>query len=391
MRRRLGVLAIGIALLGATAALHAQEPSAGDKPVLVQVDGLAPMLLYGDSPGEAARAYVAHTRSEHLFPKGQEALETWAKSRSSSAPATELATLRRGDRPIIGVQLNSAGSVLGGDHITPRMEAVVRNIRESGGEPLLLPPGYQAEKIDALLGAVDHLVLVGGDDVHPSLYGEKVTYAHRHELNLKRDLYEREVIRRARETGVPLIGICRGCQILNVASGGSLHQDINKEGVTSELHTGKDYARQSHDVVIEPQSRMAETFGATRIKDVASLHHGAVKTPGTDIEVVGRSPDGVVEGIESKDGKARGYQFHPEMDPAYSRAVFSDVIKEAKQSRSYRRRRGQPGRRSGGSSLLRTRERRRQRVRRQVHRTRRPAARRPRGRRARRVRRIGRR
>jgi putative glutamine amidotransferase len=164
-----------------------------------------------------------------------------------------------------------------------------------------------------VLDSVSGLVLTGGEDVDPARYGEE-----RHEkvrsVNAARDATEAALIREARSRKIPVLAICRGIQILNVALGGSLVQDIPSQCETNIDHDeeGPRNSR-SHEVSIEPGSLIARAVGVDHCT-VNSFHHQSVKRVADGMRVTARSPDGVIEGIESTDRNwwVLGVQWHPE-------------------------------------------------------------------------------
>jgi putative glutamine amidotransferase len=163
---------------------------------------------------------------------------------------------------------------------------------------------------------VDGLVLTGGEDVDPELYGQP-----RHErlstVNRLRDDTEIALVRAAREARKPVLAICRGPQLLNVALGGTLIQDIAScvPGALDHDAEGVHDVRnvRAHDVNIEPGSRVARAVGQTHIK-VNSLHHQSVLDPAPGLRVTARAPDGIIEAVESDndDWWALAVQWHPE-------------------------------------------------------------------------------
>lgn len=186
-------------------------------------------------------------------------------------------------------------------------DGYVRAVRESGGIPLVLPNADGSpEKIDDYLALLDGLLLPGGADIPPSEYGEE---PHETVEVLDDDRYQFEkALGKAwiEKTEKPLLGICLGGQWMNVLSGGSLIQDIPSELGTVHRDT-------SHPIEVEEGSRLAEILGITSL-EVNSSHHQAVKRLGEGLRIVARSPDGVVEAIETTDpGRFFiGVQWHPE-------------------------------------------------------------------------------
>ena len=185
-------------------------------------------------------------------------------------------------------------------------------IEVAGGAPLLLPSVQTQESAIRFLDALDGLLLTGGDDIDPALYGEE---PHR-DLGTQddeKDRLERWVIEAALDRDLPIFGICRGMQMLNVVAGGSLYQDV-------QLFSGeviKHYQRASgqhptHAVEIEPDSQLFEIIGEPLIR-VNSFHHQSVKDVAPGFRVTAKAKDGIIEALESENHTfVLGVQFHPE-------------------------------------------------------------------------------
>lgn len=190
-------------------------------------------------------------------------------------------------------------------------ETYVDAVIASGGLPILLPI-VGAPEAEGYLAVLDGLVLSGGDfDVPPSLYGE-ATRPQCGMLVPERTDSELRFLRHALETGMPVLGVCGGMQLLDVALGGSLHQDLPTDlGLRGHQQPApKDVP--SHDVEVAAGTRLAALAGEGRLR-VNSTHHQAVKAVGSGLVVSARSPDGVVEGIELPGHPfALGVQWHPE-------------------------------------------------------------------------------
>lgn len=194
-----------------------------------------------------------------------------------------------------------------------RLDDYVASIEQTGAVARLLetdePPG-------ALLGEIDGLLLTGGADVDPALYGE-VRHPSTEDAEPGRDAHEIDLVRRALAADLPVLAICRGAQVLNVAAGGTLVQDI-PSAVSSELaHTiaePKDGI--SHSIAVEPGSRLAELLcdaDAACSCRVNSRHHQSVSRLGEGLVISARAADGVVEAIEMPDARfCIGVQWHPE-------------------------------------------------------------------------------
>lgn len=194
--------------------------------------------------------------------------------------------------------------------------AYVKALELAGLVPLIVPPLTDASDAKRVIDAVDGLLLTGGEDVDPALYGQP-----RHErlstVNRPRDDTEIALVLAAREAGKPVLAICRGPQLLNVALGGTLIQDI-ESCVSNSLPHDNDGVHdirnvRTHDVTLEPGSRVAAAVGATHIT-VNSLHHQSVLDPAPGLRVTGRASDGIIEAVESEDKHwwALAVQWHPE-------------------------------------------------------------------------------
>jgi putative glutamine amidotransferase len=198
--------------------------------------------------------------------------------------------------------------------ITPcgRVDDYVESVKRAGAEPVVLS---NSDDPDAVLARVDGLLLTGGLDVDPALYGER---PHpKTEAAPERDRFEMPLTRKAVEHDVPVFAICRGVQVLNVAAGGTLVQDIPSAVRSDVAHTidvPKDCL--AHAVRINPGSRLASAVGPpSRLEScsVNSRHHQAVGNVAPGFVVSAVSPDGVIEGIERPGARfCVGVQWHPE-------------------------------------------------------------------------------
>lgn len=189
-----------------------------------------------------------------------------------------------------------------------------RAVELAGGAPIAIPLQLGEETLSGIFAHLDGLLLTGGADVHPSEFGEEVA-PFCGNIDRERDIVELNLLRWAMREQMPILGICRGIQMLNVAAGGTLYQDIAAQipdALRHEHAQGDSHNPLVHSIEIEPQSRLARAFDATRL-DVNSRHHQSVKQVAPGFRVVARAPDGIVEGIESLNGDfALGVQFHPE-------------------------------------------------------------------------------
>jgi putative glutamine amidotransferase len=190
----------------------------------------------------------------------------------------------------------------------------IRALVEAGGAPLLIPSLMDKTLLRAVYGVLDGLLLSGGVDVDPAHYGE-AAHPDLGEVDGERDETELALTRWAMEQDLPLLAICRGIQVLNVALGGSLYQDIQAQIPGAARHnwsSGYPRSHLSHPVVIEEETTLAGILGTTFLP-VNSLHHQSVKEVAPALTVVARAPDQVVEAVEAAGHPfAIGVQWHPE-------------------------------------------------------------------------------
>lgn len=182
------------------------------------------------------------------------------------------------------------------------------SVRRAGGEVRVLDPAKDSPA--AVIGSVDALLLPGGNDVRPSLYGE-AAHPTFEPAEPGRDEYELELARRALAADLPLLAICRGVQVLNVATGGTLHQDIVDHPTIKDPRVAI-----AHDVWITPGSivdRLLKDRETGDVCPVNSRHHQALNTIGAGLVVSATAPDGTVEAVEDPTKRfCVGVQWHPE-------------------------------------------------------------------------------
>ena len=220
--------------------------------------------------------------------------------------------------------------------------AYLRAIQHAGGIPVLLPPQLDAEALGALWERLGGLVLTGGGDIDPARFGE-ARHPATSEVSEARDALEIGLVHRALADDVPLVAICRGVQVVNVALGGSLYQDIADQyrdttnpARTPLRHNQTEPRDQpTHAVkVMGEGTRLGKILGALEL-EVNSMHHQAIKTLGRGLRGVAWAPDGIIEGVELADGGrfAVGVQWHPEelvaRDGA-ARHLFAALVGEAR-------------------------------------------------------------
>lgn len=209
-------------------------------------------------------------------------------------------------------------------------------VEKSGGIAIPLPNTKKLDLIRDLLNLADGLLISGGNDVDPAFYVEK-RKAGNLSITRERDIFEIELVKKAKDRNMPVLAICRGMQLVNVAFGGSLYQDFRMEPSFSD-HTlqGSTIYKKKHRVVIRERSRLFEVIGKNRIM-VNTSHHQMIKRVARGFVVTAKSEtDGVIEGIEPEgDHPILCVQWHPElMKDKGSRALLDWLVKG---SRKYRR------------------------------------------------------
>lgn len=209
----------------------------------------------------------------------------------------------------------------------------INAVLRSGGAPVLLPFAIDKETIQSILAAADGIILTGGGDVNSLAYGEEPHPRSTYQDPV-RDEMELETVRLALEMNLPILGICRGIQLLNIALGGTLIQDIPTQISEPNKHYSTGLAPVLlHNINVERDSLLARVFEDTDLA-VNSYHHQAVKDLGKGLRINARACDGVIEGIESDDGSPiLAVQFHPEEIAAiYPRfqCLFDWLVEEAK-------------------------------------------------------------
>jgi len=218
----------------------------------------------------------------------------------------------KGVAPVVAVSATS-DTRLGGAHRVRLNSTYVIALESAGLVPIIIPPLASPEQARSILERVDGVLLTGGEDVDPALYGQDQSEKCG-SPNRARDETEIALALGARHLGKPLLAICRGPQLLNVAFGGTLIQDIPSEVPGALNHNADDdRGARVHPVSIAPNSLTARSIGATEVS-VNSLHHQSVKDVAQGFRVTATSPDGIVEAMEwdGDDWWALAVQWHPE-------------------------------------------------------------------------------
>lgn len=210
-------------------------------------------------------------------------------------------------------------------------EAYVQSVWQAGGTPVLIPLGLPEGRLAELLPRLDAVLFTGGGDVHPARYGEQ---AHPlvNSVDEDRDRVEIALFQAAYERRMPFLGICRGLQLINVALGGSLYEDLQTQYSKSLQHDyfsveAPDYL--AHPVTLE-QNTVLESILQTTNLDVNSLHHQGIRKLAEGVKATAHAPDGVIEAIQVEDYPfGMAVQWHPEWLQAHlaMRALFAEFVK----------------------------------------------------------------
>jgi putative glutamine amidotransferase len=215
-------------------------------------------------------------------------------------------------KPIIGITTNQSKNANGQPTIM-LMQSYVNAVTQAGGVPVLIPSLIAEDGWDALYARLDGILFSGGGDIGLE-HSPGEPHPRIDDVDLARDAIELKMVQAAASDGKPFLGICRGCQVMNVAMGGTLYTHI-----ADQLHNSLDHSYPGnmrtmlvHEIKIEEGTRIAEIFGEPIIR-VNSLHHQGLKDIPSSIRVAGHAPDGLVEAIELPEHPfGLAVQWHPE-------------------------------------------------------------------------------
>ena len=226
--------------------------------------------------------------------------------------------------PLIGISGTHAS---GGS--TQVNATYINSVIRAGGVPIILPINANPEVLKKMVASIDALIMTGGEDIDPLKYYSEEPIPGQGEINPERDAFDIALIKLALERDIPLLGICRGHQLLNVACGGTLYQDIPSQLRSVQLVKHRQQAPSwygTHSVKLEPNSVFAKILGTTTIV-TNSFHHQAVKDVAPGFVITGRTSDGVVETME-KIGSPHVFsvQFHPEGPTAHGLDDFFPIF-----------------------------------------------------------------
>jgi putative glutamine amidotransferase len=230
----------------------------------------------------------------------------------------------------------------GGDYQQPRISIYANylaSLERVGLVPVLVTPGHTDTAIGQLVDLCSGLVLTGGDDIDPANYGEEPT-PQLGPVNPQRDAAERRALQAAVERDIPVLGICRGHQFINVFFGGTLCQDIATETGNPSLHQQtKPWGSHHHEVIVSAGSRLEQAVSRERLS-INSFHHQAIHRLAPNLEVTARTEDGLIEAVESREHRwVVGVQWHPERHEAEAEesdpnvrlfTAFAEAVRQVK-------------------------------------------------------------
>lgn len=243
------------------------------------------------------------------------------------------------NKPIIGIStsvlVDEGGGFPGYERIYVNKD-YVSSVISAGAVPLMIPMEDSEENLRQTLELVDGMIFSGGHDIAPIRYGEE-PHQKLQEICPERDDFDFLLYRLAKEHSLPILGICRGFQLMNVSEGGKLYQDLSLKNTESLKHSqGHGPSVPTHTVKVEPGSKFYKILGKEEIR-VNSFHHQAVKSTSENVAISGKALDNVIEAIELKNYPfGLGVQFHPEMLQAKEedmKKIFAALVSAAKEYR----------------------------------------------------------
>jgi gamma-glutamyl-gamma-aminobutyrate hydrolase PuuD len=222
--------------------------------------------------------------------------------------------------PVIGITVSlDHGKIIRKNHDYLYVKrAYAQAIKQAGGQPILISPDITPQAVTEICDAV---VISGGDDLSPELYGEAACVAVNLE-SVERVEWERQLLDLLGKSDMPVLGICYGMQLMNVHFGGSLYQDISAAYKKASDHGGMGRLT-THEINIDENSRLFPVIGAKAT--VSSLHHQAINRLAPGFQIAATAEDGIIEAIEFKN--FLGVEWHPEAD-ATGQAVYSLLLRK---------------------------------------------------------------
>lgn len=239
---------------------------------------------------------IAQVNKQSSFPPALKELYNHITAVQKPAPLS---------KPLIGISLgysatkNSVNTVY------------VQSVLKNGGLPYLIPVTDDVETLRQIVSELDGLIMTGGEDISPAYYGEQ-KHPNLGEVNDERDKYDLTLVKLAIEHNIPLLGICRGLQLINIAMGGTLYQDLPSQHSQQINHRLESGEMMAHSVSVLPNTQTKRILNTDSIK-TNSLHHQAIKKMAPGLTVSGKSKDGVIEMVEAYPTRQiLAVQFHPE-------------------------------------------------------------------------------
>lgn len=230
-------------------------------------------------------------------------------------------------RPVIGINAGVSRTDAEPPMVLVR-STYVSAVLAAGGVPVVLPPFFTPETIDRHMETCAGFIFTGGPDINAARFGEE-PHPLMSPVPPQRERHDFALLEAVMASGKPLLGICLGCQELNVLLGGTIIQDIHSEMPDALRHSRKSSPTLTrHDVTVEAGTRLAAMTGAGVIS-VNSSHHQAIRKPGAGLRVTAHAPDGIIEAVELPDHPfAIGLQWHPEflVDEPTHLALFRGLV-----------------------------------------------------------------
>jgi putative glutamine amidotransferase len=233
--------------------------------------------------------------------------------------------------PVIGITTNQSTNANGQPTVV-LMQSYISAVMQAGGVPVLIPSLIVEEGWAEVYSRLDGILFSGGGDIGPE-FSPGEAHPRIDGIDLARDSIELKMVRAAASDGKPFLGICRGCQVMNVALGGTLYTHIPDQlpNALDHSYPGNMRTVLVHEIKIEEGTRVAEIFGEPIIR-VNSLHHQGLKEIAPSLRVAGHAPDGLVEAVELSDHPfGVAVQWHPEWltDQPSTRRLFKTFVETA--------------------------------------------------------------
>lgn len=241
--------------------------------------------------------------AQRPYPSPYAGMSTSLAALYTAADITDVPTSY--SKPVVGISMQQ------GHNYTNLKLAYAHGIELAGGIPYLIPVTDNTDELRQIVSHLDALILTGGEDIDPQYYGEKPdSLCGRPDQ--ERDIFDLTLFKLAKDRAMPILGICRGLQLVNVAMGGTLYQDIPSQHPSDTKHmVGGGQTVIAHSISLQPGSEIASILGTSSVQ-VNSRHHQGIKTLGTELTATAWAPDSIIEAIEDPYCPILAVQFHPE-------------------------------------------------------------------------------